>query len=411
MEERSVVIVGAGLAAAKTAESLRQEGFGGSITVLGEESVPPYERPVLSKDYLLRKAELQSAFVFDEQWYRDQDVEVQLGTRVTQLDVPAHAVSLQDGAGITYTDLVLATGARPRPLPVPGADLPGVHYLRTMDDAKALRDALGAVERIAVVGGGWIGLEVAGAARASGVDVTVLEQADQPLGAVLGPQVAPFFAQLHRDHGVDVRTNVAVESFLLGEQGVAGVWLGDGQQLHVDAVVVGVGITPNTELAAEAGLPVDNGILVDEHLRSSDPNIYAVGDVANAWHPGLGRRIRVEHWANAINQPRVAALGILGRETVYDRLPYFFTDQYDVGMEYVGYATPDDYDRVIFRGQPGDHEFLAFWMAGNRVVAGMSVNVWDVIDSVRELIAAGRPVDPLRLGDPQVPLTNVAASA
>lgn len=407
MNSEAVVIVGGGLAGAKTAEYLREASYSGPITLIADEVVRPYERPPLSKDYLLGKAELEGAFVHSEAWYFDHDVDLRLGARAVGIDLAEQKVRLVTGTDVPYRKLVLATGSRPRPLPVPGADLTGVHYLRTMDDARVLRGLLETVNKIAIIGGGWIGLEVAAAARSAGVEVTLLEAADMPLQGVLGPEVAGIFARLHVEHGVDLRTNVTVESFLLGEDHVAGVWLADGTQVAADAVVVGVGITPNVELALGAGLAVDNGIVVDESLRTTNPDVFAVGDVANAWHPQLNRRIRVEHWANALNQPRVAALGAIGQAAIYDRLPYFFTDQYDLGMEYVGYTSPGEYDSIVFRGDPQTREFIAFWLKRDWVVAGMNVNVWDVADDIREIVSSRRSVDPVLLADPNVPLSEV----
>ena len=293
---------------------------------------------------------------------------------------------------------MLATGATPRRLRLPGADLPGVHYLRTLDDSDALRAAFRPGANVVVVGAGWIGLETAAAARGAGATVTVLESAELPLLRVLGPRMAQVFAGLHRENGVDLRLGVTVSAVRGGPSAVTGVELGDGSVVAADAVVVGVGVSPNVDLARSAGLDVDNGVLVDASLRSSDPHIFAVGDVANAQHPVLGRRIRVEHWANALHQPEVVAKSVLGREAVYDRLPYFFTDQYDLGMEYVGYADADD--EVVVRGDLDAREFVALWVRDGRVVAGMNVNVWDVTDRIRDIILAGQPADAFELPAP-----------
>jgi 3-phenylpropionate/trans-cinnamate dioxygenase ferredoxin reductase subunit len=304
---------------------------------------------------------------------------------------------------LAYDSLVLATGSRPRRLSVPGADLDGVHLLRRLEDADALRDALSRIRHLTVVGGGWIGLEVAAAARAAGVEVTVLVRGALPLLSVLGPEVAGIYADLHRDHGVDLRTGVEVRR-LLGEGTVESVALTDGTRIDTDAVLVGIGASPAAELAAEAGLTVDDGVVVDAQLRSSDPHVYAVGDVANAWHPLLHRRLRVEHWDNARQQPKVAASTILGGSRSYERLPYFYSDQYDLGMEYVGHASPGAYDHVVFRGDPTARRFIAFWMRDARVVAAMNANIWDVNESLRDLIASGRRVDGAMLADPEIPL-------
>ena len=393
------VIIGAGLAGAKTAEHLRAQGFDGAITLIGEEPLHPYERPPLSKGILKGTADAESAFVHDPQWYTENAVELLLDTQVTGIDLDDRRVRLPSG-DLDFTKLALTTGARPRHLDIPGAALSGVHYLRRLPEAERLREVFAEVGRIVVVGAGWIGLEVAAAARESGVDVTVVEAAELPLLGVLGPRMAEVFAQVHRSHGVALELGVGVESFV-GTDRVAAVRLSDGRNLAADAVVVGVGVVPNVEPAA--GLTIDNGVLTDEHLRTSHPDVFAAGDVANAFHPVLGRHIRVEHWANALNQPAVAAAGMLGNEAVYDRLPYFYTDQFDLGMEYVGYA--DGGAEVVVRGS--GLEFIAFWLREGRVAAGMNVNVWDVVEPIRELILSGREVDPSRLADPEVSLDEV----
>ncbi|WP_035844863.1 NAD(P)/FAD-dependent oxidoreductase [Kitasatospora azatica] len=403
----ALVIVGASLAGAQAAQTLREEGYQGQLVLIGEETELPYERPPLSKGYLMGKDSRQKIYVHPEEWYREQRVELRLGTAVTAIDPAAHQLTLADGSRVDYARLLLTTGARPRLLPVPGADLAGVHYLRRVAESDRLRELLRTAKRIAVIGAGWIGLEVTAAARAAGVAVTVLEMAELPLLRVLGREVATVFADLHREHEVDLRFGVRVES-IEGEHGaVTGVRLGDGTVVPAEAVVVGVGIAPETGLAEAAGLEVADGILTDQSLRTSDPDIFAAGDVARAYHPLLRRRIRVEHWANALHQPRTAARAMLDQDASYDRIPYFFTDQYDLGMEYSGYVEPDGYDQVVFRGDVQRREFLAFWTAQGRVLAGMNVNIWDVTDPIRELVRSGRQVDLERLADPDIPLGEV----
>ena len=405
--DTTYVIVGASLAGAKAAETLRAEGFDGRLVMIGAESERPYERPPLSKDYLLGKAERDTIYVHPARWYAEHEVDLRLGVAATGLDTVGHEVTLADGSRVGYTKLLLATGSSPRRLPAPGADLHGVLYLRSVQDSDRLKAAFAAASRVAVVGGGWIGLETAAAARSAGAEVTVLEASELPLLRVLGREVAEVFASLHRDHGVDVRTGVQVAE-ITGAGRADGVLLGDGSRVAADVVVVGVGITPNTQLAAQAGVKVENGVMVDERLRSSDPDIYAAGDVACAFHPLLGRHIRVEHWANALNQPLIAARAMLGQDVVYDRVPYFYTDQFDLGMEYSGHVDPGGYDRVVFRGDVPGREFLAFWVGDGRVLAGMNVNIWDVNDKIAALVRAGLPVDPARLADPDVPLEALA---
>ncbi|TQJ85262.1 NAD(P)/FAD-dependent oxidoreductase [Streptomyces sp. SLBN-31] len=403
----ALVIVGAGLAGAKAAQTLREEGFSGPVVLLGEESEHPYERPPLSKGYLLGKDERDTVYVHPPQWYADHDVDLRLGTAVAAIDPAAHEVALADGSRLSYAKLLLTTGSSPRRLPVPGADLDGVLYLRRLDDSDRIKETFASASRIAVIGAGWIGLETAAAARAAGVDVTVLERGELPLLRVLGREAAQIFGDLHTDHGVDLRCGVQVAE-ITGDGGRAdGVLLTDGTRIEADAVVVGIGITPNTGLAEAAGLQIDNGVRVDAHLRSSHPDIYAAGDVANAAHPLLGTHIRVEHWANALNQPQTAAKAMLGQDVSYDRVPYFFTDQYDLGMEYTGYVEPGGYDQVVFRGRSDTREFIAFWLSEDRVLAGMNVNVWDVTDPIRALVTSGRAVDTTKLADTKVPLADL----
>ncbi|MFD8786489.1 NAD(P)/FAD-dependent oxidoreductase [Kitasatospora sp. NPDC059599] len=407
-QDRPIVIVGASLGGAKAAEALRGAGWEGGIVLIGEEHERPYERPPLSKGYLLGKDAREKIYVHPPQWYAEHDVTLRLGTAVASIDPTGHTVTLADDGRVEYAKLLLTTGSVPRRLPVPGADQDGVLYLRRVDDSDRIKAALRPGARIVVIGAGWIGLEVAAAARTAGAEVTVLESLELPLLRVLGREVAEVFADLHREHGVDLRFGVQVTE-LTGDGGtVTGVVLADGTTVAADAVVVGIGIVPATGLAEAAGLEVDNGIKTDRHLRTSDPDVYAAGDVANAYHPLFGKHIRVEHWANALNQPQTAARALLGQaDAVHDRVPYFFSDQYDLGMEYVGYVEPGGYDQVVFRGDRAGREFIAFWLSGGRVLAGMNVNVWDVTDPIRELIVSKRVVDAGRLADPGIPLGKV----
>ncbi len=401
------VIVGAGLAGARAAQTLREQGYRGRIVIVGDEPHLPYVRPPLSKGFLQGTESRESVFVHDTNWYDEQQIEVRSGVRATAVHAGAHEVELADGSTIGYDALLLATGSRPRRLDLPGADLAGVHHLRTLEESESLRSGLAAAQRLVVIGGGWIGLEVAAAARTSDVDVVVLERDGLPLGRVLGAEVAGFFTEVHRDHGVDVRVG-AVPTRVIGEGGsVSGVELADGQVVPADLVVVGIGVLPNAELAQAAGLQVSDGIVVDAHLRTADPDIYAAGDVASAFHPILGRRVRVEHWANAQNQGPAAAACMLGGEATFSDLPFFYTDQYEVGMEYVGDVGPNGYDAVVTRGEVSPSGFVACWLAGGRVTAGMHVNVWDATDQLRELILSGRRVEVDRLANPDIPLAEV----
>jgi 3-phenylpropionate/trans-cinnamate dioxygenase ferredoxin reductase subunit len=402
------VIVGAGLAGAKTAEALRDQGFGGRIVLLGAEPHRPYERPPLSKGYLIGTAERDSVFVHPADWYADNDVELRTDSLAAALDRASRIVTLTDGEVVGYDKLLLATGATPRRLPVTGSDAAGVHYLRSLDDSEALRATFDSIAKLVVIGAGWIGLEVTAAARQAGVEVTVVETADLPLLRVLGPEIAEVFAILHREHGVDLRFKTLTSAITTGSGRATGVELHDGTVLAADAVVVAVGVDPNVALAVDAGLRVDNGVVVDASLRTDDPDVFAAGDVANAFHPTLGRHIRVEHWANALNQPAVAAAAMLGQDAAYDRLPYFYTDQYDLGMEYIGHVEPGGYDRVVIRGDLGAREMIAFWLAGDRVLAGMNVNIWDVTDPIKDLISSGAAIDADKLADPATPLHEAA---
>jgi 3-phenylpropionate/trans-cinnamate dioxygenase ferredoxin reductase subunit len=407
------VIVGAGLAGAKAAETLRAEGFDGRVVLVGEEPDRPYERPPLSKALLLGTAARDSAFVHDPDWYRDHDVDLRTGTVVESIDRHGRQATLAGGELLDYDKLLLATGARPRTLPVPGADLDGVLHLRTLADSDRIAAGLVDGARLVIIGAGWIGLEVAAAARARGVEVTVVEAAGLPLQRILGDRIATVFADLHRGHGVTFHLGTQVAR-LLGEERVSGVVLRDGTVLAADAVLVAIGAQPDTRLAEQAGLTVDNGVLVDESLRTGDPDIYAAGDVANAYHPLLRTRIRVEHWANALNAGPAAARAMLGQPVSYERLPYFYTDQYDLGMEYSGWAPPGTTDQIVVRGDLAKREFIVFWTDAGRVVAGMNVNVWDVTDPIRGLVLgglAGHTVDPDDLADPAFPLEGYSREA
>ncbi|HET7683769.1 MAG TPA: FAD-dependent oxidoreductase [Marmoricola sp.] len=398
--EPGLVVVGAGLAAANVVTTIREAGDSRPITLVGDEGERPYERPALSKEVLLGKAEADSVYVHDEQWYADQRVDTHLDDAAVGFDPVNRTVRLQSGESLHYADLVLATGARPRMLPLDGIGLAGVHTLRRIADSLALRSAFTEGTRVVVIGAGWIGLEVAAAARQSGADVTVLEYAEVPLRAAMGDQLGSYFADLHRRNGVDLRLGIGVEG-IEGDGSVTGVRAG-GEVFPADLVVVGVGAVPNTELAEHAGLAVDNGIVVDAQLRAQE-GVYAVGDVANAFNTALDTRLRVEHWDNAIKQGKLAGRVLLGEEASYDWLPYFYTDQFDLGMEYVGRGSADD--DVVIRGSLDSGEFIAFWLRDGVVTAGMNVNVWDVNKDLRALV--GSRVAPQRLADESVALADL----
>ena len=401
----TLVVVGGGLAAAKAVEELRSGGYAGRVVLIAREEHLPYERPPLSKGYLMGNDDREKVFVHPRSWYDEHEVDLRLGTRATALDIGGHVVTT-DAGPVAYDRLLLATGAGPRRLAMADDSGAPTAYLRTVDDSDRLRDAFGQGRRLAVIGGGWIGLEAAAAAREAGCEVTVLEALELPLVRVLGREVAEVFRDLHAEHGVDLRTSVEVTAVSRDDAGRAAVSLADGPAVTADLLLVGIGAAPSVELAESAGLLVDNGVVVDDHLRASDPDVFAAGYVANAHHPLLGRHVRVEHWDNAIEQGRTAARNMMGGDESYNRLPYFFADQYDLGMEYVGHIGPEGYDGVVLRGDVPGRRFAAFWLSGGRVLAGMHVNDWDAIDALRAIVSAG-VVDLDRLADPAVPLRAV----
>jgi NADPH-dependent 2,4-dienoyl-CoA reductase/sulfur reductase-like enzyme len=445
------VIVGGGLAGAKAAETLRAENFDGEIVLFGDEPEVPYERPPLSKGILLGKAERDSAFVHPADWYEANGVDLRTGVTVVAIDPRSHSVSFggttppnppgkasgggttppnppgkASGGGTTppnppgkasgtfgagtlpYDRLLLTTGASPRRLDIPGATLDGIHYLRRLPDTDQLRAAFRGGARVVVIGAGWIGLETAAAARLAGCNVTVVEPQPAALHYQIGPELGAVFSALHQAHGVEFRFGETAAEFHGDAAGhVGSVLTSAGAVLPADAVVVGIGAAPNTGLAAAAGLEVSNGVVTDAALRTSAPDVFAAGDVANSDNPLLGMRVRVEHWANALHGGPAAARSMLGQEVVYDRVPYFYSDQYDLGMECSGLPSPGSYDQVVYRGEPSSLEFIAFWLSGGRVVAGMNVNVWDVTDDIQSLIRSARPVDPTRLADATIPLSEI----
>jgi 3-phenylpropionate/trans-cinnamate dioxygenase ferredoxin reductase component len=402
---QTFVIVGASLAGAKAAETLRTEGFDGRVVLIGEETERPYERPPLSKEYLRGEKPAARLYVHGEDFYAENEVELLTGTLVASLDPGAHEITLQDGTRMPYSRLLLSTGAAPRRLHLPGADLPGVRYLRRKDDSDALRAAITAAGRVVVIGAGWIGSEVAASARQLGAEVAIIAPGAVPLERVLGPEVGGVYRDLHAEHGVDLHLSTHIEA-IVGNGTAQGVRTTDGSVIEGDLVVVGVGVFPCDRLARDAGLTLENGIVVDELLRTSVADVFAAGDVAATWNPMYNKRIRVEHWANALNQGQTAGRNMLGQETAYTSLPYFFSDQYDLGMEYNGYAA--DADRVVVRKGTSVLEFVAFWLKDGRVLAGMNANIWDQGDAIKALIRGGAVVDADRLADPSVPLADLA---
>jgi 3-phenylpropionate/trans-cinnamate dioxygenase ferredoxin reductase component len=397
----SVVIVGASLAGAKAAETLRNQGFEGRIALLGAEPVRPYERPPLSKSYLRGEADFDSAAVHEPDFYEANDIELRTSTKVTAVHTDTCEVELSSGERIAYDRLLITTGAAPRRLTCPGSGLEGVFYLRSVSDSDAIREAIGSPSPLIVIGAGWIGAEVAASARQRGADVTVVDIGTVPLERVLGPEVGSIYRDLHLEHGVEFRFGVGVEA-ICGNGKVEAVRLGDGSVIPAGKVVVGVGVIPRTGLGEAAGLRVDNGIVTDEYMATSSPGVYAAGDVANAFHPNYGHLVRLEHWSSALNQGPAAAMNMIGKPTVYDKVPYFFSDQYHFGMEYRGLAL--ETDEVVFRGSRSEGEFITFWLREDRVVAAMNVNVWDQGDHLEALISKGQGVDREKLVDVSIDL-------
>ena len=403
------VIVGGGLAGAKAAEALRDGGFDGELVLFGSEPERPYERPALSKGYLLGKDTRDSVFVHSADWYAQNNVDLRTGVTVAMIDPAAHLVTFEGGT-LGYDKLLLATGASARRVDLPGAGLGNVLYLRTLPESDALREAFTPDARVVIVGAGWIGLEAAAAARTAGASVTVLEPQPTALYRVLGPELGEKFARLHRSHGVEFRFEESAAEFRAagpGSDRVGTVVTTTGAELPADVVVVGIGVTPNVGLAESAGLEVGNGVVTDSALRTSDPDIFAAGDVASSYVPLLGRHLRVDHWSNALNGGKAAGYSMLGQQVEYNRVPYFYSDQYDLGMECAGLPDPGRYDQVVYRGDSDTLEFIAFWLQERRLVAGMNVNVWDVNDDIQGLIRSARPLDPGRLANPGIPLTEV----
>jgi 3-phenylpropionate/trans-cinnamate dioxygenase ferredoxin reductase subunit len=408
-KRQTFVIVGAGLAGAKAAEALRTEGFDGRIILVGEESSRPYDRPALSKEFLQGKLVEEKLYVHPREWYRENDVDLYVDTRIAAVDRDTHEIVTEAGQRYGYDKLLLTTGSSPRRLTVNGGTAVGPLYLRTLNDSEALKAAFASGGRVAIIGGGWIGLETAAAARAAGCDVTVIEMAELPLVKVLGREVAEKFAALHRAHGVTLELNVGVSAIESRDAQSYEIRLTDERTVNADAIVAGVGIVPNIRLAEEAGLIIDNGVLVDEFLATSAPDIFAAGDVANAFYPMFGTHLRLEHWSAALNQGPIAAANMLGRNVAYDRVPYFFSDQYDQGMEYTGFVDKGHYDRVVFRGDSSKSEYIAFWMKDGRVLAGMNVNVWDVTNVIANLVRSRGTIDEDKLADVTIPLEDLVS--
>ncbi|MFP3396518.1 FAD-dependent oxidoreductase [Brevibacterium sp. SIMBA_078] len=398
-EEFGTVVIGAGLAGGTVVESLRNAGYTARIALVGTEPAAPYYRPDLSKKVMIEGSDPADSALRGEDWYSAHDVETFFGTSVNSIDTDAQTVTLDDGGDLSYGQVILATGSVPRTLDVPGAQLGNIHTLRDAGDAVAIRSQFGEGKKVAIIGGGWIGLEVAAAAKSHGCDVTVILHTDAPpLSGVLGPELGEYFEDLHRKNGVNFLKDADTTVFT-GDSAVEAVETSAGS-VPADLVVIGIGADPAVDLASSAGLTTENGVIVDEQMRASDGSILAIGDIANAQNVLRGERLRVEHWDNAVRQAEVAASTISGGTKSYDWQPYFYTDQFDLGMEYVGRGGSED--DVVIRGDKSSGEFIVFWHRGGKVTAAMNVNVWDYGDELRALI--GKEVSADRLADDQVPV-------
>ncbi|WP_411731810.1 NAD(P)/FAD-dependent oxidoreductase [Paeniglutamicibacter sp.] len=395
--ELGTVVIGGGLAAAHCVHSLREGGYTKPITLIASENEVPYERPPLSKEFLQGNKQAQELEPFAADWYADTDVDLRLGVTAESIDTAAKAVSLGGSAPVGYENLVIATGCRSRlggrNANMAGWDLPGVYTLRSLEDSKKIKEQLVSGKRLVIIGAGWIGMEVAASARTAGVEVTVITPDQVPLATAMGTEFGAHVAQLHIANGVQCRFGTAVSGIASDPEKGLVVQTPTGD-IPADFVLLAIGAVPNNELAVAAGLEVGTGVVVDEYLRSSDSNILAIGDIAEAYNTTLGRAMRVEHWDNAIRQGKLAAATILGRDESYDWLPYFFTDQFDLGMEYVGDRGADD--DVVVRGDMAAGEFVIFWLRQGVVTAAMNVNIWDVNDHLRSMIGKNIPVSTLQ---------------
>lgn len=409
-EEQKFVVIGAGEAGGMAVQTLREEGFDGSITLIGAEAHLPYERPSLSKSVLRGEEYTSEGTLKDQAWYDDQGIDVRLSTRAESVDRAGHRVTLAGGGDVPYNKLLIATGAQPRQLRAPGADLPGVFTLRTLEDAQALATALHDSQEVVIIGAGWIGLEVASGARAQGCHVTIAEPRPVPLEPAMGAKMGGFFADFHREHGVDLILGHGATA-LRGNGHVEAVVLDDGRELPAQTVVIGVGVAPDTALFTDDQLVPDHGVPTDPAMRTSDPDVFVAGDIASVDNPLFGHRIRVEHWANALMQGRIAAHSMLGKTAEFDPSPFFFTDQYDLSMEYTGWVDARKVAAPVIRGDLAARVFHAFWVVDGVVVAGMHANSWDDgIAPVQELVRRKIPVDVAKLADPAVPFADIVGT-
>lgn len=404
----NILIVGAGQAGGETAAELRRQGYAGRVTIVGDEPYVPYKRPPLSKTYLAGTSTTEQLYVMSPAALEKANVEFIGAVRAQAIDRAGHRLLLEDGRSLAYSKLVLATGGRPRLLNCPGADLPGIFALRGIADVEAIRAHFQAGKRLVIVGGGYIGLEVAAVAVKAGLQVAVLESMPRVLQRVTAPEMSAFYERVHREAGVDVRTGVQLAGFEQAGSALK-VLLADGRGLDADLVIVGIGLIPNTELAADAGLAVDNGIVVDEFACTSDPDIYAAGDCTN--HPSefLGRRIRLESVQNAMEQGRAVATNLLGKATRYTNVPWFWSDQYELKLQMVGIST--GYDSVVLRGDPKGRSFGAFYLKDGQVIAADMVSRLQEFMVAKKIVAAKLSIDAARLADETRALKELAPAA
>jgi 3-phenylpropionate/trans-cinnamate dioxygenase ferredoxin reductase subunit len=408
LQKQTCIIVGANLCGGRAAETLRQEGFDGRVALIGAEPERPYERPPLSKEFLRHETERERVFLRPPEFYAEQEIELRLGVRASAVDLRERAVVLETGERLRFDKLLIATGGRVRRLAVPGAELEGVYYLRTIGDCERIASELAPGRRVVVIGAGFIGAEVAASARTTGLEVTVLEGGQVPLARALGPEMGRIYGDIHREHGIDLRLSTRIER-LEGSGQVERVMTSDGEAVGCDFVVVGIGIDPDTALAEGTGIEVGNGIIVDEHCRTNVDGVFAAGDVANFPNPILGERLRLEHWANAQNQGVAAAKAMLGSEEPYADVPWFWSDQYDLNLQYVGYAS--SWDHIAIRGSVPERRFTAFYVKDGRLRAAMTLNRARDIRPSRELIRARVQVDAEKLQDEDVELRSLVGTS
>lgn len=398
-----IVIIGAGHAAGQAAASLRQAKFAGPITIIGDETHVPYQRPPLSKQYLAGTQLADKVYLRAEKFYADKDIQLMLDTRATQIDPSTKTINLDNGETIAYEKLLISTGSRPRKLSIEGSELSGIHYLRTMDDVDGIRADVKPGANLVIVGGGYIGLEVAAVGIELGMNVHVLEMEERILQRVTTTEMSAYYHKLHTDRGVQIHTRTGVTGFA-GNGSVEKVLCGD-ESFDADIVIVGIGIIPNTEIAEEAGIHCDNGIVVDDHCRTSDPNIYAAGDCTNHPNPLMNKRLRLESVPNAMDQARVSTANMLGDDKVYAAIPWFWSDQYELKLQMVGFSA--DGDSQVLRGDMDTHQFAIFYLKDGKVVAADAVNSPKEFMLCKQLV--GKPADPAKLADPQTDLKSLLA--